>query len=369
MGKVFILKEGLEELSQNGLSGFFEEDLPIQFLTQFLKEAEQAYPVTEPIGDYGIGVRAVYDPRYKRIIIHKRDFLMRPEMLDKFDGVSVDGSDIAEGRYYFNSTTRAFEMRSGTDTIPVRMYDRSLFENRSFTISYNMMLGSWTSFHSYMPSYMYNDHDTFYSYITSQDYTHKHSKGPYQTYYGTKHPFMLDYIAIANPTQEKTFGSVQYIASTRKRDDIHRGYRTDTSVTFDSFYAYTSNQITASCALSYKNTPYQTLPFRREISVVDETDGIYRISQNLRDIAVNRITAPLFTRSWADSTYSGYFNTDGQVNGYVDRVPNDEIRDVNKNVYQRARLKDKYLGVRLFFKPEGDYQMIMQLTSVVNKTE
>ena len=98
-------------------------------------------------------------------------------------------------------------------------------------------------------------------------------------------------------------------------------------------------------------------------SYAARVDNSFRISKNIKDIATNRNTEPLLTSSWNITEYNDFFNIDGLGNGYIDVVPNPNGRDVNKSVYERANMKDKYLIIRLSFESEEDLRMSLQLSN------
>ena len=83
----------------------------------------------------------------------------------------------------------------------------------------------------------------------------------------------------------------------------------------------------------------------------------------MRDLTVNKwpisaSTEPKFTKDWSELTYQNEYDNGF---GYIDKVINPSIIDINKDVYQIERLTDKYLGVRLFFKPLNDYKITLNL--------
>jgi hypothetical protein len=71
-------------------------------------------------------------------------------------------------------------------------------------------------------------------------------------------------------------------------------------------------------------------------------------------MSVNRITSPesLFSKDWTNVDYTNYFTTPGL--GFIDKIINPNIIDLNKNGYKQQRFTDKYLGVRLFFDPKDE---------------
>jgi len=73
-GKVFHLSDGLREISSEGMLNFFEEELSLK-LVEYLSSLGTTYPhIDATTSPYSVGIQTTYDPRYKRIILHKRDF-------------------------------------------------------------------------------------------------------------------------------------------------------------------------------------------------------------------------------------------------------------------------------------------------------
>lgn len=92
----------------------------------------------------GIGLHAVYDNKFERVIITKLDYVP----ID--DNVQYD----SEGFYIIDSLERH---------IPISLKDNTYFCNKSFTLSYNMNTKSWISFHSYIPNFYIAENNFFYS--------------------------------------------------------------------------------------------------------------------------------------------------------------------------------------------------------------
>jgi hypothetical protein len=72
----------------------------------------------------------------------------------------------------------------------------------------------------------------------------------------------------------------------------------------------------------------------------------------------------MFTNNRLEPTYANYFN---QGIGYIDYVVNPLYIDLSKNVYDLERFTDKYLNIRLFFKPIEDYKIVMNLLSTTKR--
>ena len=372
LGKVFLLGKGLEEVSNTGISSFLEENLEIFFLNEFNTLTGLNFPNTHALNHNSIGLIAVYDPRYKRYILHKKDFgftdLFNQYYVGEFENADSIQSILPYFIYYNTSEGKFYRINNSGEeeqVIELDFRDGLYFINKSFTVSYNAMTKSWVSFHSYMPTYMYNDANTFYSFVASSGNTYRHGgRLNYQEFYGTKHPYVIEYVAKSDKLTEVIFGSIKYISTVTRYDSNTKNNIEISNKTFDEFYCYTRDQITSSNSIVLKSlNPYSTISADRDISYAARVDNSFRISKNIKDIAINRNTESLLSKRWLDSTYSSYFNTDNLGNGYIDYVPNENARDLNKSVYSRANMKDKYMRVRLFFNPSEPLRMSLQVSS------
>lgn len=372
-GKVFMFTNSFEEISATGMTSFFENKLKSHFKKEFKELTGEDFPNVHALNDHSIGVIATYDPRYKRYIVHKKDFKITSEYYSIFYGIkSHDEANAillganAGNVFYFEPNDRKFYLRTLSLKFPqeVPFNNKNAFENKSWTLSYNILFKSWTSFHSYMPNMLYNDADRFYSFVINNASTWAHDKHMYNNYYATKHPVIIEYVESSNPGIDKIYGSINYTSEVKKYLPEHDSYLELSNVTFDKFYCYTRDQITSTNTIVLKSlTPYSTVSDDKTISYAARVDNSFRVSKNIKDIAINRNTQPLVSSDWNLQEYYDSFNIDGLGNGYIDYVPNELARDVNKNVYERANMKDKYMIVRLMFNPDEDLRMSLQFSN------
>lgn len=74
-GKIYKLSDNLAEISNLGLSQFFEDHLPSKFKQLYsCYTDEEFYCKASTIDNQGIGLKGVYDPRFRRYILHKKDY-------------------------------------------------------------------------------------------------------------------------------------------------------------------------------------------------------------------------------------------------------------------------------------------------------
>lgn len=336
-GRAFLLGERLNDISLNGMRAFWRDNGTIEFLAQFKKLTGEEYPKQALPNSLGVGFISTYDPIHKRIIIHKRDFLIRPEFTNTFV-YSPGYSPLVDTGWLWFDDTNWYHKRDGGYSI-IALEDPSFFINRSFTISYSLLSNSWASFHSYMPYYMFNDSNWFYS-----NDIYKHNVGNYQEFYGVKYDHIIDLIAKNNPLETKLTTSVQYSSSTWS--DVY----TPLDLTFDRMIAYNTNQSTGLKPLNVVDSYYES-PLGDAV-LIKETDNKWKLN-HIRNYVEGKL--PIWSTNWTDIASYPF--------SWIDKVPVNA--NPNKNLFELDRLRDYYLGLRLFFNPTENAKIITDLVNTI----
>lgn len=199
-GKVFKLSDSMGEISSIKMSSFFEEQLPSALNKAYRELTGEDYSYTwQTTSNKGVGVIATYDPRFKRLILHKKDYT--PLYPFKVKGTSTlkDFIYVENNKFYTNTGTEVFF----TDPI--------WFKDKSYTISFSFKNNKWTSFHSYQPMYMMNDANTFYTVYATELY--KHNEGKYRNFNGNYYPFEVEYVCNKPFNELKRFESISVSAN------------------------------------------------------------------------------------------------------------------------------------------------------------
>lgn len=338
--RVYLLNDKLNDLSTTGLRNFWKENGEIYFLKQYEQLTGNTYPHTFLTSDVGVGYIITFDPRYKRVIIHKRDYEILPEYTT---GFTDDALEAGVGDLWFNGTD--FKYEESLSTLNVELGNPLYFRDRSFTISYSFITNSWVSFHSYNPYYFFNTHNTFYS-----SGPWKHNDGEFQTYYDTKYPHVIDLIAAQNQIQGKLGQAVYYTAYTEEYDALNRDYRKVDS-TFDGLVAYNSRQSSGYQPMSLKTNPFESDTLGSVL--VDYVDNHYRLN-DLRDLTINN-NDPIWTKDWQ------FLST----TPYLDKIPNSNNLNLGQSFFTQKRFRDHYLGLRFFFNPRNNYRITTDLVSTL----
>lgn len=225
-GQIFLFGDEYKELTGDnyGCQQWFKENLPV---------SASGY------------VTCGYDPRFKRLIVHKSDLI---------DGV-----------------------------------------NSSWTMSFSFKNDMWVSFHSYFPDYMFCNFDALYS--ANGDFIYAHT-GDYQKYYGTKKDFVIEYVVFSPVTSD--LDCIEYYAQTLQYDENNKQWLEKDFPTFDNFVIYTANQSTGKQTIIPK--PLYHIGWSNTQKVCTHTERNYRISA-IRDLSTG---VPVMSADW-NNIQSDYY--------------------------------------------------------------
>lgn len=351
-GQVFLFNVKLEELSHenSGMSQWFKQELPSHMLQSYYNIMGEDYPNTSTYDfvNNGVGLIMYYDPRFKRLIISKKDY--------KPVNFSANDNNILGNVFHVPSENKWYYIATESLNIPVYFYDVIAFENKSWTISYSFNTGNFTSWHSYRPLAAFSDSYNFYTLSTSdfslnKIWRHKHI-GNYQKYYNVKYDFIIEWMTYDSSTD--VFSSIYYNAYTMQWDDTNKQWlipTNDNDITFNKGVVYNHDQSSGLFNLNLVNQqtdPYSSLNTSNLNKTVVKTDNTYKIS-GIYDLLVTR---PAFSAAW--SNLSGY-------PGYIDQVPRAAAYNFNLSAYEIGNIKDKHVYCRLFYKPTQDYKKVVHL--------
>jgi len=328
--KVFLLNQGLQDISSRGMKSFFQNRGGFELDRQFQLAYNFDFPIRSVIS--GIGYISTYDPRFKRLIITKKDYKVRSNYR-LVGGVSTTKGDV----YY---TDRFYYCPADGAGVATTLSNSGVFENRSFTISYSFLTNSWVSFHSYIPYYMFNDKDTFFS-----DNLFKHSDySSSLRFYNQLFPQIVDLNIPQNSQEIKTTNAVYYNSKSVVFDSLTQQFKPSTQ-TYNKFIAYNSTQTSGTQILNLQDTLFED-----NTALVRVTDRKFRIN-DIRDYTQDH-ALPIWDSSWASL----------ESQPYLDKVPTNF--NLSKSLFELSRLKDNYLGLRLIYEPINDTVRIT--TDIIN---
>jgi len=214
-GKIFNYGQSLNEISSIGLKWWFNLFLPYKLTDDFPDYQYKDNPVA------GIGCQTMYDSDNTMLYFSKKDYRLR-QVTDPIPRVPgtvayvpliTFGKDNGKGDYFtLNGQGRYL------------LGDPLLFEDASWTISYDPKIKAWISFHDWHPSLSLGTKNTFLTTgdIGKQNSLWKHNFicNNFCNFYDTPYPFEVEFPHITGQTVT-TIRSFEYILECYKRSSIN----------------------------------------------------------------------------------------------------------------------------------------------------
>jgi hypothetical protein len=359
-GKIFQYTQGITEISSEGLKWWYTLFMPYQLTQDFPDYPHQDNPVA------GIGCQSVFDNQNSVLYFCKKDYKLRPQYID---------------RVTYDDEADAFMLGK----IPFALGDPILFEDASWTTSYDPKSKFWISFHDWHPDLVMPSKHTFMTTKENGVWRHNDSCNHYCNYYGLDYPFEVELPMVTGQTIT-TVKSMEYMLECYKRSEFNcvdqyqvLDFNFDRAVVFNAeqvsgylnLNLFPKNNITLSLAypkLNLTNPSYDIL-FSKE-------ENKYRFNQ-FWDITKDRGEFPIGS-VYPNTTpvIPGTTILPGahaqenlwvtQSNGYI-KVLNPVNLDYNKDPLQRKKLRH-YLNLLYLRKDiSGDINMILKITNSKNQ--
>ena len=333
-GEILMWDGQVEMLSNKGLSQWLKESLPSELNAEYFRVLGEDFPVKSTLNTVGIGVILYYDPRFKRLLVTKKDYLPL-DLRANYDQGDVDHTVYAG--------IEGWKTKPNINVVSVVPTDPDYFENKSWTLSYSFLDQSWTSWHSYIPWHSFADSNSFYTTTSNNDIWKHLSKNNYQKYFNTKYDFVIEWQNFDPVSTDVS--SLYYVGYSHIWDDTNKQFKT-VDTTFDKLVMYNFEQSSGLQSLTLLNqqtNPYGNVSLAGNSKFVIRTDQNYKIA-GIYDMAEDY---PVTTKDW--SLVQLY-------PGYIDQVPNTAVIDFTKSQYDWGNLWDKFVFVRLFYKPSQDHR-------------
>lgn len=228
-GRFFHLQPnggGLKEVSRNGMKNWFRENLPFRIKKDFPDIPADMLDNTYD----GLGITMVWDDRNSRVIITKKDVILKSTAPNE---LSITGLDFTY-------------LDQDDNTVVVDVTDTDYFEDCSWTVSYSPLIEGFVSFHSYKPNY-YIPYQNYFSSgvnVGANAGLWNHLLGSNQTfqvYYGTRYPWIIEYPVKKN-FMTKMLEDVSYRLDVRRyTNEYDYGYQDGN---FDSAVIYNDREST-----------------------------------------------------------------------------------------------------------------------------
>jgi hypothetical protein len=319
-------REGLKEISSNGLRYWFARYLPSELLKVY-----PDYPLYDnPVA--GIGIHMVYDNTNEVVYVTKKDY--KP--------LKADLTYSQDGKFNYFGADIDFD---NTD----------YFENASWTISYDPKTQTWISFHDWVPTFLLPGKAHFASVNGNSIWKHNLRCDSYCNFYGVDYPWEIEFVSATGQTVT-TMRSIEYLLDAYRyhhdcKDKFHV-YNEN----FDHALVYNSEQVSGVLNLNVrsKNDPLSILSYPKiNFDSIDvqfsKVENKYRFNQfwditNDRDDSGTGLNIPMF-----NTLANGYIYpiNSKYVNYSKNPLQHKKFRQSTNRVWLKKTVSD---GVKFLFK-------------------
>jgi hypothetical protein len=339
------------------------------------------YKLTQHFPDYpyqdnpvaGIGLQSVFDNNNTILYFSKKDYDVKAEYVGLLEYVPL--GDKKSGDYFTLTSQPGSRFLLG---------DPIVFDNASWTLSYDPKNKFWISFHDWHPDLVIPSKDVFYTTKNSGLWKHNFICTHYCNYYGENHTFEVE-VPIPTGQTITTMKSVEYILECYRRSSNCVDQFHVLDFNFDHAVIYNSEQVSGYLNLNLfpKNNIALSLQYPKLNSNLSSFDILfskeeqkYRINQ-FWDITKDRAefpigspyppTGPLIPGTTIlQGSYDSNFNWITGPDGYT-RTLNPDNMDYNKEQMQRKKFRHYVNFITLRKDVSGDINMIFKILNTKNQ--
>ena len=387
-GKIFSYGESLKEISQIGMKWWFTLFLPYKLLEDFPDYPYKDNPVA------GIGIQSVYDNTNSILYFSKKDYKLKPQYANQVtyvplvtqSKIKVNGVTLSKGQGDYFTILGKGRFLLG---------DPEIFEDASWTMSYDPKNEFWISFHDWHPDLVIPTKTVFLTTKNNTVWKHNYNCQEYCNYYGTPYPFEVEY-PIVTGQSVTILRSLEYILECYKKADNCVDQFHVLDFNFDNAVIYNTEQVSGFLNLNIypKNNVTLSLDypkFNPSVPVIENSvltgepgydilfskeENKYRINQ-FWDITKDRGEFPIgsgYPPSGAlipgTTTLLGNYPEemiwDTDFNGYTRRL-NLLNLDFNKSQTQRKKFRHYLNFVSLRKEISGPVSMVVKINSSNNE--
>ena len=320
--KVFMFKDTIYDISRSGLESWFQDNIPFELEQYGLDGSYFDNPII------GIGFHAMYDERYDRIILTKRDLKPTKTFINQYN----------LGNITYNYNIHKFNQGQ---TI-INFDDPAFFKESGWTVSYDIELNVWVSFHDYIPYKYTRSSDTLVSFNAGGReiwlHNNEYNRG---NFYGTDYASEFEFIYNVAKDTDKTFYSFEYMTDVYNSSNslIH-------DQGFSSFYIYNTHQISGELDIEYMiNTRRVGNAWKinkfRDMAALVNTPVAAGTGSNF-GVTGASVAGTNVTSSLTSVTGSPMFNIDGMT-----ETINNAFINAGKAWNNQRKFSDKWVGIRL----------------------
>jgi len=336
-GLIYNFNEGLQPINLQ-IMQWSKKNLPYAINEYWKKNFSKEYPLMDnTVNEMSVGLQTTIDYTNDRLIIHKRDFLPV-----KGKRIVLTQTDDINDIYFDENTNTFYAYTPAGGGTYFEIFSRAgeVWEEKSFTLSYDMKEQKWLSFHSYNPDWMYNDGTTYYStpYHVSNNYDlYTHNSLTQRKYYGQVYPSMIEWQLSKN---KEIVDSLSYYIRTQEYDSINENWY-DSEHNFTKGFLYNTYQTTYGFQI-VNNDYYLWDDLTKNVITrerIHSINGFRQLNQNTK----------VLTSDWnvLQQYYPNY--PQGYMGYDVIPVPGGYTSDYSL----QNPIRDIFSNVRLIFQPTG----------------
>jgi hypothetical protein len=213
-GRVFTYGTGLQEISQAGMKWWFILYLPYRLTEDFPDYPWQDNPVA------GIGCQSTYDSSSSILYFSKKDYYLK----DEFKGRVEYRALLPDGK-------GDDFILDGNKSLRFELGDPYLFQNASWTISFDPKLQFWISFHDWHPDLTIPTKDIFLTTKNNTLWKHNYICNHFCSFYGKQYGWELEFPVTTGET----------IMTSRSLEYALECYRRSTNVCIDQHHVLDYN--------------------------------------------------------------------------------------------------------------------------------
>lgn len=275
-----------------------------------------------------IGITGVYDTKYDRLILTKKDY--KPK---------VEGIAYLDGEFYY-------------DGQKIQLSDKRYFCNYSFTASYSFKTQSWVSFHTYIPKYYIGDSNFFYCGDNTGIWKHNTVFNKFNNYFGEVHPYIIE-VPYSRQYNDEILQNIQDYSRIFKYTDWSEFIETDDQY-FNKMVIYSNQQ--CSGILELVNKPKNNLSLASKYPIYNsdskvitfvKSNSFYQIN-TFWDMVVD-VKQPVWIKSCENLSIFKEINQDNM--------------DYGKRSRKKSPFRSKELKIRYILDNRDDIKIISTFTT------
>lgn len=322
-GRVFLFDgQALNDISRNGMYWWFKENLPSKLLKDYPEFIHRDNPIA------GVGLTSVFDNTNEVYYLCKKDFVVK----DKWKDVTV-----------YNSTTDTWTVKN----IKIQFKDPLVFDECSWTASYDPKTKAWVSFHDWYPDLTIQTENHFITTKGNQLWKHNEFCNSFCNFYGISYPWEVE-LSLNNGQNTAVLSSIEYNLECFKYKDncVDKFHLLDFN--FDEMIVSNSEQISGLIKLEQKPKRTMLSPF----PIFDSNYVRSEYSKQEQKYRINQFYDLTKDRGEFSLVENELFKT--QPNGYR-KVPNSIAIEYNKT--NRKKFRHNYASVILRRSVSDDVSM------------